>query len=113
MNGVELAFPAQAGAGFPGPHKGDSKAQERATDRGKTSTHGSRRWGQVLVDSTRRLQVVTQHEQRPHPDCTPGQILGGLETLHEDMQPLALLSCSVAPPTKEGAGGAGPGPLWR
>lgn len=26
--------------------------------------------------------VVTQHEQLPHPDCTPGQILGGLETLH-------------------------------
>lgn len=55
MNSAELAFPAQAGAGFPGPHKGDSKAHERATDRGKTSTHGSRRWGQVLVDSTRRL----------------------------------------------------------
>lgn len=48
--------------------------------------------------------VVTQHEQRPHPDCTPGQILGGLKTLHEDMQPLALLSCSVAPPTKGGTG---------
>lgn len=50
--------------------------------------------------------VVTQHEQRPHPDCTPGQMLGGLKTLHEDMQPLALLSCTVAPPTKGGGGGS-------
>lgn len=62
MNSAELAFPDQAGAGLPGPHKGDSKAQERAMGRGKTSTRGSRRWGQVLVDSTRRLHGVTQRE---------------------------------------------------
>ena len=47
MNSAELAFPDQAGAGFPGPHKGDSKAQERARS---------------LWTAPGVCMVVTQHE---------------------------------------------------
>lgn len=105
MNSAELAFPDQAGAGFPGPHKGDSKAQERATAVGKPALMVPEGGARSLWTAPGVCMVVTQHE----PVASP--------RLHTDPRRAkehrghAASNSTDAPPT-EGHAKAEQGPLW-